>query len=73
MMNYGTRYLSQVLPDSASEDHEIFTLKRCLKENMVSEYKNAQCCLLRAKTLYQLICVPKLDNVVFKFVGYKLP
>ena len=43
---------------SVSGDHEIFILKRCLKENMVSKFENAHCCLLKAKALYQLICVP---------------
>ena len=64
---------SQVLPDSVSGDHEIFTLKDVQMKNMVQQNSNAQCCLLKAKTPYKLGCVPNQIMWYFKFLWLQTP
>ena len=49
-----------------------FHPEKGLEENMISKFKNAQCCLLLQQTLYQFRMCTKLI-VWYLIMGYKLP
>ena len=54
---------TQLVPDLASGNCEMFILEDVYMKTWVNKL-NAQCCLLEAKTLYQLDFVPILEYVV---------